>query len=354
MITIPALSIEAFLLRRETTPIVDVRTPAEFAIGHIEGAVNIPLFSNEERAEIGTLYKQKSKEQAVMRGLEIIGPKMAILTKQAKEVSKNKQLLVYCWRGGMRSYAFAWMLKMYGLDVSKLEGGYQSYRRYLKSSMSRTARFVVLGGLTGSGKTELLQALADEGEQVLDLEKLANHKGSAFGQIGEHEQHHNEFFENLLGEEFLTMDLCRVIWVEDEGKSIGKNFVPDEIFLQMRKAPVVFVDVPHQERIARLVEMYAQAGREELIASVSKIRKRLGGQHAKAAIEFIEQTNLAAAADILLVYYDKSYMHALSARNAQIFKCVDLYGLNVTQRVALLKNIALDILASQKNYNCQT
>ena len=348
MITIPSLNIEEFLLCRETTPIVDVRTPAEFAIGHVEGAVNIPLFSNDERAEIGTLYKQKSKEQAVMRGLEIVGPKMATLTKMAKDVSKNKQLLVYCWRGGMRSYAFAWMLKMYGLEVSKLEGGYQSYRRHLKLSMKRAAQFVVLGGLTGSGKTELLQALSAEGEQVIDLEKLANHKGSAFGQIGEHEQHHNEFFENLLGEEFLTMDLRRVIWVEDEGKCIGKNFVPDEIFLQMRLAPVVFVDVPHQERITRLVEMYAQAGREELIASVGKIRKRLGGQHAKAAIEFIEQGNLAAAAGILLIYYDKSYMHALSDRNAQIISRVDFTGLDLNMRVALLKKSALSFFTNSR------
>lgn len=341
MISIPTLKIEDFLSRRANTPVVDVRTPAEFDIGHIAGAVNMPLFSDDERAEVGTLYKQKSKEQAVMRGVEFVGPKMAKLLCRSKEIAKNKKLLLYCWRGGMRSYSVAWMLKMYGIDVYTLEGGYQSYRRYLKQEMNRKAKFLVLGGLTGSGKTDVLHDLINQGEQVLDLEGLACHKGSAFGQIGEHPQGHNEFFENLLGEQWLTMDFDRMIWVEDEGKSIGKNFVPDEIFLQMRKAPVVFVDVSHDERIGRLVDMYAQAGHEELIASVTKIRKRLGGQHANAAISFIEQGDLSAAADVLLAYYDKAYMHALNLRGAFVARRIDLQDVAMSQRAEVLKHAAL-------------
>lgn len=343
MINIPSITPKEFLEYRETIPVIDVRTPAEFGIGHVVGAHNVPLFTDDERAEIGTLYKQKSKEQAVLRGLELVGPKMAELTRSSISISKKKTVLVYCWRGGMRSYAFAWMLKMYGLDVYTMQGGYQGYRRYLKHNLAEEAKILVVGGLTGSGKTEILQELEKVGEQVLDLEHLANHKGSVFGQIGEKSQNHNEQFENVLGEYWLNMDLTQNIWVEDEGKSIGKNYIPDELFVQMRKSPVIFVQVPHEERIERLVNMYSHTTKEILITSVEKIKKRLGGQHAKEAIDYIRSGDLHAAANVLLVYYDKAYTHALMSRNANVVSRIDLCNVDLREKAELLKYMSKNL-----------
>jgi tRNA 2-selenouridine synthase len=178
-------------------PMLDVRSPGEFARGHIPGAQNIPLFDNEGRAEVGTIYKQKGKQPAILRGLELVGPNMATMAERGRLTAIDNTVFVHCWRGGMRSGSVAWLLESYGVKVFTLKGGYKAFRRYMQQQFEAPKNLLVLGGRTGSQKTTWLHALQGDGEQVIDLEGLACHKGSSFGMLGEHPQPTQEQFENL-------------------------------------------------------------------------------------------------------------------------------------------------------------
>ena len=206
--------------------IIDVRSPKEFSQGHIPGAYNLPLFSNEERALVGTCYKQKGKEPAIKLGLEIVGPKMASFIEDARKISPNKQMLVHCWRGGMRSSSMAWLLELTGFDVSILKGGYKAYRNFALAIFNEDYKLKILGGKTGSGKTQLLHQMNKLGIQIIDLEAIAHHKGSAFGKIGHDAQPTSEQFENNLAMALQTLNAKKEIWLEDESKGIGKCFIP--------------------------------------------------------------------------------------------------------------------------------
>lgn len=302
-----------------TSPILDVRSPGEYTQAHIPGAVSFPLFNDEERAEVGTLYKQVGKQEAFERGLEIVGPKMAGFVREARGVAANhgNHLRVHCWRGGQRSGSMAWLLRSAGIEITTLSGGYKNYRQHVLDSFA-TPRLslVVLGGHTGSGKTKVLRALRDLGEQVLDLEALAHHKGSAFGAIGETEQPTVEQFENDLHAALSTFDPLRRVWVENESKSIGRVFLPLTFWAQKNAAPLVNLEIPHPTRLANLVADYAPEDRELLAGAFRRIEKRLGGQHLKAALAALDRGDFAAAAEVALVYYDKTYEHCLTESKA--------------------------------------
>ncbi|HAN18341.1 MAG: tRNA 2-selenouridine(34) synthase MnmH [Bacteroidetes bacterium GWC2_33_15] len=308
------LNISDFLELSKSIPVVDVRSPREFETGHFPGAVNIPLFDNEERALVGTVYKQISRNTAVLKGLEIVGPKMKPFAEKAQELAINNQLLVYCWRGGMRSASMAWLFEMVGIKTYTLSGGYKSFRRYGKSKLSGAQKIIILGGLTGSGKTETLHKIREKGEQVIDLEKLANHKGSAFGALGQEKQPSNEQFENNLIYQYLQLDASRPIWLEDESHSIGTNWIPGELFDIMRQAPVLKMEIAKSIRIKRLVAEYAGFDPAFLEECILKIGKRLGGQHVKQALERLKSGHLDDVADITLTYYDKSYSFGVDSR----------------------------------------
>ena len=311
----PSIPIDAFLeLQKVGSPVIDVRSPAEFEAGHIPGAINIPLFSNEERAEIGTLYKQQGQEAAILRGLEIVGPKMAGFARQAKTLPFQEQLLVHCWRGGMRSGSFGWLLNTAGLPAVTLSGGYKSYRHKLLEFFETPFHLYVLTGGTGSGKTELLHYLKQKGEQVVDLEGLAHHKGSVFGGMGQQEQPSSEQFQNELFLQMQEMDPAQPIWLEDESISLGNVFIPHPLWNQLRKAPLIRTELSRPARVERLVKEYGQFDTQELGAAIQKISKRLGGQHAKAALEALKETNLEKVASILLTYYDKTYAIGINKR----------------------------------------
>src|ERR1700759_4202769 len=171
------------LLTGPTMPIADVRTPAEFAHGHIPGAFNLPLFSNEERVLVGTTYKQVGKEAAILLGFDLTGAKWSGFIREALEIAPKKKIALHCWRGGMRSGAMAWALDLYGFDVYLLTRGYKHYRRRGLDTFAEKLNIRILGGLTGSGKTKVLHQLKSLGEQVIDLEDLAQHQGSAFGSM---------------------------------------------------------------------------------------------------------------------------------------------------------------------------
>jgi tRNA 2-selenouridine synthase len=332
----PSLPVESFLQKAKTTTVIDVRSPAEYAHAHIPGAVNLPLFDNNERAQVGTLYKKTGRDAAVLLGLEIVGPKLATFVRQANQLATNQEVLVHCWRGGMRSGSMAWLLKTAGLETNTLEGGYKAYRNHVLDSFERHQPIIVLGGKTGSGKTEILHNLAKMGEQVIDLEGLAHHKGSSFGAIGQQPQPSSEQFENLIQQQWAMLDPKRPVWIEDESRNVGSCSVPMQLWTKMRAAKVFFVDVPKNRRIERLVAEYACFEHQLLVEATNRIAKRLGGQHHQAAIAALAQQDYATVADITLTYYDKSYLHGLSQRDPSLVTEIMIADENVAQMAAQL------------------
>jgi tRNA 2-selenouridine synthase len=326
------LPVNEFLEKAQSLPVIDVRSPGEYAHAHIPGAVSIPLFDNEERALVGTKYKNAGKDAAVLLGLTLVGPKLADFVKQSKKLNpNNKEVLVHCWRGGMRSGSFAWLLDTAGLTASTLVGGYKAYRNAVLTTFAEPRNLIILGGKTGSGKTDILKELARQGEQIIDLEGLANHKGSTYGAIGQRPQPASEQFENLLFHGLRDLDLGRRIWLEDESRSIGSCFVPMAFWQQMRVAPVAFIDLPKDKRINRLVAEYAGIDHALLVEATERIRKRLGGKVTKDALEALTHQDYATVADVTLDYYDKAYLHGLSQRDQTSVHAMNILEDNPTQ-----------------------
>lgn len=301
----------------ESYPLIDVRSPGEFSLGHIPGAFNIPIFSDEERAVVGTRYKKSGKDFALELGLEIVGPKMVEFVRQAKKLAPDKTLILHCWRGGMRSASMAWLFETVGLKVFLLQGGYKTYRQYQRKKLGEAKNIIILSGYTGSGKTDILKALQTKGEQIIDLEGIANHKGSAFGAIGQEPQPSNEQFENNLTLEWSKLDLNKRIWIEDESITIGKNGIPDTLFNAMRIAPVIRIEIPLMVRAKRLVKEYACFETPMLEKAIRRIETRLGPQNAKASLEALNQSNFAEVASLTLNYYDKAYLKGLTKRKPE-------------------------------------
>ena len=312
------ISIENFLKKAEKYTIIDVRTPDEFQKGHIPGAFNIPLFSNEERAIVGTKYKQESRDTALQEALDFVAVKTDFyLDELHKIVSTKQEILIHCWRGGLRSAGMAKLFQADGYKVHILNGGYKSYRNYIHQSFEKNAKLIILGGMTGSGKTEILKEIGKLGEQILDLEKIAHHKGSAFGALGQEEQPTTEQFENNLFELWKNLDLGKRIWLEDESQLIGKVRIPDPLFKQIRSANVIKLEMDKKKRVERLMKEYTGFDTKPLIDSITNISRRLGGLDTKKAIEAVEKGDFRTAIDIVLSYYDKTYTYGLEKRKDQ-------------------------------------
>ncbi|HRD51311.1 MAG TPA: tRNA 2-selenouridine(34) synthase MnmH [Flavobacteriales bacterium] len=297
-------------------PLIDVRSPKEFAQGHIPGAVSMPMFSDEERATVGTLYKEQGRDAAVLQGLRIVGPKLASIVEQARTIAPEGRIRVHCWRGGERSGSVAWLLEKAGFaEVSTLRGGYKAFRKLVLASFTDGAELRVLGGYTGTGKTETLEHLLECGEEVIDLEALARHKGSSFGALGQLPQPTTEHFENLLWNALRGCTSGRPIWVEDESSMIGRCKIPDAFFHRMRKAILYFAEMPREERADRLVQDYGRFDPSALAEAVKRIEKRLGLQHCKAALEALAHGDFRTVARITLAYYDKTYARGAAQRD---------------------------------------
>jgi len=320
--TIQKLNPAEFLQRARSVPVIDVRAPKEFRQGHIPGAISMPLFDDDERAIVGITYTRTGREEAVLKGLEIVGPRLPQIAGQGREYAKDGELLVHCWRGGMRSEAMAWLLRLSGIKTSVLAGGYRAYRHYIRESLSLGSPVIVLGGMTGSGKTELLQRLSTLGEQVLDLEALANHKGSAFGSMGQPDQPTTEQFENDLAFQWLALDSQKPVWIEDESRNIGKVIIPEPLFNKMIGAPVVFIEVPFKLRVKRLSEEYGSFETSDVAELIRKISRRMGGDKANAAIQALQQGIITEAVTIVLKYYDKAYQYGISKREESKIKTI--------------------------------
>ncbi len=322
------LDIKDWLARLDTgLPVVDVRSPSEYAHAHIPGAVSIPLFDDAERADVGTIYTKVGKTQAVQRGLEYVGPKLRRFTEEALALGSG-ELLVYCWRGGMRSGAMSWLFGTVGLKCFKLDGGYKAYRNHVLDSFACKYDFVVLGGCTGSGKTDVLKELAGRGYQVLDLEGLANHKGSAFGSMGEAPQPSNEMFEHLVFDTLRRFDPAKPVFVEDESSNIGRVFVPRAVFAQIRTGRLVEMDTDYGVRLDRIMKVYAAIPPQEIAPYILKIEKRMGRERCKQAYEACMAGDVTQAAEMCLAYYDKMYRSQLETRRKEasayeLIKCTE-------------------------------
>ncbi|MFN5170285.1 MAG: tRNA 2-selenouridine(34) synthase MnmH [Cyclobacteriaceae bacterium] len=312
------LSLSEFLALRHHLPVVDVRSEAEYAQGHIRQAVNVPLLNNDERHRVGTTYKQLGQHAAIREGFRLVGPRLDGILGQAEEISQGREMLIHCWRGGMRSSNFAQFVGMAGMRSRVLQGGYKTYRQAALQAFQTRLPLVLLTGFTGSGKTEILRALREAGEQVIDLEGLAHHRGSAFGGLFMPPQPTTEQFQNELFEEILKVDTSRPVWVEDESIAIGKIFLPPDFWQQMTLAPIVQVEVSLEARVARLVRDYGQAPKEEFGEIMKKIRKKLGGQYLKAAEERLLADDMTTVMEILLTYYDKAYRQSIEKRKDRL------------------------------------
>jgi tRNA 2-selenouridine synthase len=311
------IAAERFLELAETIPVCDVRSPSEYNSGHIPGAINIPLFNDAEREAVGIKYKKEGRIPAILEGLKLSGPMMTDKLSQALSLAENGRLLVHCWRGGMRSEAMAWLFSLGSISAELLDGGYKSYRNYILEKLSEKRKMIVLGGLTGSSKTYILRYLKTLGHQIIDLERLANHKGSAFGALGEMPQPFTEQFGNNLFHEWEKIDNYHPLWVEDESRSIGTVFIPDTFYENMQNAPTIVLMMDLKQRLPRLIKEYSTYPNEALKGAVLRISKRLGGDNTRDALEAVEEGDYSKAIEITLRYYDKAYHFGLKRKSSK-------------------------------------
>lgn len=318
-----AIDAAAFLQRRDQgVPLLDVRSPSEFGRARIPGAENLPLFDDAQRARVGVVYARQGRAEAVAEALTLIGGQLGDKLARARtliqrETPGKTDVLLHCWRGGMRSGAVGWLLEAAGFRVHLLSGGYKAYRRHVRLGLAQPRRVVVLGGLTGSGKTEILHALTRLGAQVIDLEGLAVHRGSAFGHMGT--QPCNEWFENQLFEQWRALDPQKPVWLEDESLHIGSVTLCDEFFAHLSPAPLVRIDIPEEARLDRLVRLYADNGMDEQIrAALLRLQKRLGHELTRQCLERLDAGDYRAIARAVLAYYDRCYRYQLECRQGPI------------------------------------
>lgn len=343
---ISVIPIDQFLNNHAShVALLDTRSPAEYEHAHFPGAVSFPLMTNEQRAIIGTIYKQEGKDAAVLKGFELIGPQFAEFVRQANTLVSDKNVALYCWRGGLRSSVMAWVLSTAGFKVTILKGGYKAFRQWVLSQFLIKKPMIIIGGKTGAGKTEMLYHLQRVGQFIIDLEKLAHHKGSAFGSLGMPAQPSSEHFENLLALQWHRAPFSQFTWIENESIKIGKCALPVNFFDQMREAKCFEMDVSVDVRIERTLESYGKFDVDLLSDCTMKISKRLGGLRLKMALEALEQRDLKLWCSIVMEYYDKTYQHSHNKRQENEIVKVDAEGLDKSaiakEMIKLSKQVVL-------------
>lgn len=292
---------------------VDLRSPKEYQEDHLPGAVNLPLLDDKERHVVGTAYAQDGSDKAKELGLEFVAPKLPGLVGQIRQLGQNKPVVIYCWRGGLRSLAMGRVLELMNVPNYRLQGGYKAFRRYVYEYFQQDLpyKMVVLHGLTGTGKTEIIRELIKMGEPAIDLEGLANNRGSVFGNVGLGEQPTQKRFETCLFSQFQQYAPGSFVVVEGESKRIGRNYVPDNVFRAMQNGIKVLVYDDFSHRVERIIKEYrdgTEDNTQELIKSLSFLTKRLGKKRVDELKELLNAGNILAVVEYLLVnYYDPLY-----------------------------------------------
>ena len=294
-----------YFTQSQQATLLDVRAPLEFERGHVPGALNLPLLSNEARAAVGLVYAQQGKHAAIERGLELAGPHFAEIVRKARELAPQQDVVIHCARGGMRSQSVAWLLQLNGFKVKLMQDGYKAYRNWVLQHFEKPWRLRILSGKAGAGKTELLHSAS---AQVVDLEALACHKGSVFGALPGVMQPTQQQFENQFAAILTNMCLDKPLWVECESKRIGTTMIPEAFFDQMAKADRWYIETPFEERLQRLLRDYAAFSSSEIANIVQhRLYDRLGGQRAHMIVGLLCNDSRAEAFRYLLDYYDAHY-----------------------------------------------
>lgn len=313
---VPSLTVEDALQQQVTY--VDVRTPKEFEHFHIPGALHLPLFSTEEHARIGTVYRQQGKEAAKQIGLNLFSKKLPHLYQQFKSIKyehKGKLLVVYCWRGGMRSRSIVSVMSTLGIPVLQLQEGIRAYRRWIVQGLAEEAKknkpYIVLDGYTGTGKTHILHHLAQEGYPVLDLEGLAHHRGSVFGHIGQRPRNQKQF-ECALWDRIQKIQDAPYYLIEAESARIGNVHLPDAVLRGKREGIRIQIEAPLEFRIRTICQTYLlDRHYEQFVKAFSTIEKRLPSKAAQEIRTALARRDAAKVVQMLLHhYYDPRYDYA--------------------------------------------
>ncbi|MCH9632692.1 MAG: tRNA 2-selenouridine synthase [Chlamydiae bacterium] len=297
-----AVSVNEFL--SASGQIVDLRTPKEFEKGHIPNAINIPIFSDEERREVGKVFKLQGPFKATQLGLKYTGPKLSEIVTQLKE-TKKKPIGVYCARGGMRSQAMVWLLNFCRIPALSLRRGYKDYRQWVLNAFSKDYQLNLLQSFLGSTKVDPKEILKKRKEQFLDLEKIANFPIYEFSSQESLNQPSCEHFENLLAHHLLLLDLKRPIWLPYAGKSLGNCKIPTSFFKQFRASNLFLLKDDKKDRIEVIKKRIEGRGIGDLVQSFEGIQKKLGTLRYKRILQAACNNENEAVAEAVLDYFDK-------------------------------------------------
>lgn len=296
---------------RQNNIFIDVRSPKEFEEESIPGAINIPIFNNEERDLIGKLYKNASIPESKKAGIEIASKKLPAIYEEISQLNKkHDHIYIYCARGGFRSSSLAPIFRALNMNVTKLYGGYKDYRAFIREELpiiSKDIELVVLYGNTGTGKTHILQHLKNKDMNILDLEGAANHRGSILGSVGLGQANSQKMFESLLYEQ-LKNRTSNLIFTEGESKRIGKDIIPEFIFDKMKAGISLKITAPMDKRIQVILKDYVNGNDEELIEALDHMRNRLGNEAIDTYIDLVKEKDYSPIIkNLFLDYYDPLY-----------------------------------------------